>query len=56
MLKIRFSHQYYKLQAQGDRARLIAAIPYSIDKDTPSDFLAYDTWYFMDGHYELKTR
>ena len=54
MLKIKFTHQYYKLQSQGDRARLIAAIPYSIDKDTPSDFLAYDTWYYMDGHYKLK--
>ena len=54
MLRIRFSHQYYKLQAQGDRARLIAAIPYRIDDNTPKEFLDYDTWYYVDGHYKLK--
>ena len=53
-MKIKFSHSYYKLQAQGDRARLIAVIPYRIDENTPKDFLAYDTWFYMDGHYELK--
>ena len=53
-MKIKFSHQYYKLQAQGDRARLIAAMPYRIDENTLQDFLAYDTWYYPDGHYELK--
>ena len=54
MLKIKFSHQYYKLQNQGRKARLIAAIPYRIDENTPRDFLAYDTWYYMDGHYALR--
>lgn len=54
MLKIKFSHQYHKLQAQGDRARLIAAMPYRIDDTTPKEFLAYDTYYYPDGHYELK--
>ena len=54
MLKIRFSHHYYKLENQGSKARLIAAIPYRIDKNTPADFLAYDTYYYPDGHYELK--
>ena len=54
MLKIRFSHQYYKLLGQSDNAILIAAIPYRIDENTPQDFLNYDTWYYVDGHYELK--
>ena len=53
-MKIKFSHHYYKLQAQGDRVRLITAVPYSIDENTPRDFLNYDTWYYADGHYELK--
>lgn len=52
--KIKFSHAYYKLQGQGDRVKLIAAIPYLIDSNTPKDFLDYDTWIFPDGHYELK--
>lgn len=54
MNKIKFSHQYYKLQCQGDTARLIAVIPYLIDRNTPKDFIGYDTWIFPDGHYELK--
>lgn len=54
MLKIKFSHHYYKLQAQGDRVRLIAAMPYRIDENTPRDFLNYDTWYDFACHYELK--
>lgn len=53
-MKIKFAHMYYKLQGSGDKARLIAAIPYRIDKNTPADFLAYDTYYYPDGHYELK--
>ena len=53
-MKIKFSHHYYKLQNQGDTARLIAVIPYRIDENTPEDFLAYDTYYYPDGHYELK--
>lgn len=55
MLKIKFSHKYYKLQSQGDKAILIAAIPYRIDDKTPAGFIAYDTWYYPDGHYELKS-
>ena len=54
MNKIKFSHQYYKLQYQGDTARLIAVIPYRIDRNTPEDFIGYDTWFYPDGHYELK--
>ena len=53
-MKIKFSHHYYKLQVQGDRARLIAVMPYCIDENTPKDFLAYDTRYNMDCYYELK--
>ena len=52
--RIKFSHQYYKLENQGDKARLIAAMPYRIDDATPKDFIAYDTYYYPDGHYELK--
>lgn len=54
MLKIKFSYQYWKLQYQSDKARLIAAMPYRIDENTPADFLDYDTCYYPDGHYELK--
>lgn len=54
MLKIKFSHLYYKLQNQGDNATLIAAIPYRIDDNTPKEFLAHDTYYYPDEHYELK--
>lgn len=54
MNKIKFSHQYYKLQTQGNTALLIAAIPYQINDNTPARFLAYDTYYYPDGHYELK--
>lgn len=53
-MKIKFSHLYYKHQAQGDKARLIAVIPYCIDENTPKEFLAYDTGYYMDGYYDLK--
>lgn len=53
-MKIKFSHLYWKLQNQGNTARLIAALPYRIDEYTPQDFLAYDTYYYPDGHYELK--
>ena len=53
-MKIKFSHLYYKLQAQGDKARLIAVMPYCIDENTPKEFLAYDTGYYMDGYYDLK--
>lgn len=53
-MKIKFSHRYYKLENQGGKARLIAAMPYRIDDTTPKDFLAYDTYYYPDGHYELK--
>lgn len=54
MLKIKFSHQYWKLENQGSKARLIAAVPYKIDDSTPKEFLDYDTYYCPDGHYELK--
>lgn len=54
MLKIKFSHDYWKLLYQGDEATLIAAIPYRIDDNTPKEFLAYDTYYYPDKHYELK--
>lgn len=54
MLKIKFSHQYWKLNNQGDKARLIAVIPYRIDENSPVDFLDYDTYYYPDGHYELE--
>lgn len=54
MLKIKFSHDYWKLQRQGGEATLIAAIPYRIDDNTPKEFLAYDTYYYPDKHYELK--
>lgn len=54
-MKIKFSHRYYKLESQGEKARLIAAMPYRIDDTTPKDFLAYDTYYYPDGHYELKS-
>lgn len=54
-MKINFAHMYYKLQGSGDKARLIAAIPYRIDENTPEDFLNYDTYYYPDGHYELKS-
>lgn len=53
-MKIKFSHRYYKLLGQRDRARLIAVMPCCIDENTPKDFLAYDTRYNMDGYYELK--
>ena len=53
-MKIKFSHQYYKLWSQGSKARLVAAMPYRIDENTPKDFLDYDTYYYPDGHYELK--
>lgn len=52
-MKIKFSHRYYKLENQGWKARLIAVMPYRIDDTTPKDFLAYDTYYYPDGHYEL---
>lgn len=55
MLKIKFSHHYYKLQNQGDKAILISATPYKIDDSTPKGFLDYDTYYYPDGHYELKS-
>lgn len=54
MLKIKFSHSYWKLENQGSKARLIAAMPYHIDENTPKDFLSYDTYFWPDGHYELK--
>ena len=54
MLKIKFSHHYYKLQYQGNKAILISATPYKIDDNTPESFIAYDTYYYPDGHYELK--
>lgn len=54
MLKIKFSHHYYKLQNQGSKATLIAAMPYRIDDKSVADFIAYDTWYYPDGHYDLK--
>lgn len=50
MLKIKFSYQYWKLQYQSDKARLIAAMPYRIDENTPADFLDYDTCYYPDVH------
>lgn len=52
--KIKFSHSYYKLQGISDTAVLILATPYKIDSNTPKEFIAYDTWYYPDGHYELK--
>lgn len=54
MLNIKFSHHYYKLQHQGDKAILVSAMPYKIDDSTPKGFLNYDTYYYPDGHYELK--
>lgn len=53
-MKIKFSHQYYKLQDQGEKARLIAVMPYRIDDNTPKDFINYDTFYYPDGNYDLK--
>ena len=54
MLKIKFSHHYFKLQNQGNKATLISATPYKIDDSTPERFITYDTYYYPDGHYELK--
>lgn len=54
MNKIKFSHQYYKLQYQGEKAILISATPYRIDENTPQSFIDYDTFFYPDGHYELK--
>lgn len=54
MLKIKFAHQYWKLQNQGSKATLISAVPYKIDESTPEGFLNYDTYYYPDGYYELK--
>lgn len=53
-MNIKFSHRYYKLQGVGDTAVLISATPYKIDSNTPKDFLAYNTWYYPDGHYQLE--
>lgn len=53
MLKIKFSHNYEKLREAGQKAILIAAIPYHIDDTTPKEFLRYDTQY-ATGYYQLK--
>ena len=54
MLKIKFSHHYYKLaHAAGRKATLIAAIPYRIDENTPESFIRNDTAY-ATGYYDLK--
>lgn len=54
MLKIKFSHDYYKLQNQGSKAMLVAAMPYRIDDKTPADFIDYNTWYYADKYFYLK--
>lgn len=56
MLKIKFSHHYYKLAHAAGRERkatLIAAIPYRIDETTPKSFIENDTAYEA-GCYQLK--
>lgn len=53
MRNITFSHQYTKLKGMGTKALLIAVFPYTVSKDTPREFLEYDTSY-DGGHYELK--
>ena len=52
-MKIKFSHNYEKLREAGQKAILIAAIPYHIDDTTPKEFLRYDTQY-ATGYYQLK--
>ena len=51
-MKIKFSHNYYKLHNQ-TKAQLISIKSIVIDKDTPSELLEYDTTY-DGGRYELK--
>ena len=51
-MKIKFSHNYYKLHNQ-TKAQLISVKSIVIDKDTPSELLEYDTTY-DGGRYELK--
>ena len=54
MPKIRFSHDYWKLNKAGRVATLISASPYRIDEHTPERFLEYDTRYGAWDRYELK--
>ena len=49
---IKFSHHYTKLHGQTS-ATLLAVFPLRINKDTPKEFLEYDTK-FDGGHFPLK--
>lgn len=45
MLKIRFSHHYFKLDGAGKTATLVHAGSMRVDADTPPRLLWYDTGY-----------
>lgn len=53
MNQIKFSHYYYKLEDIANTATLIGVSPITINKNTSSILLDYDTTY-EGGRYELK--
>lgn len=61
MLKIRFSHQYFKLAPiePDSNAKLLFVTPIHLGKGSYPDLLDYDTLYWEEGegenrHYHLK--
>lgn len=50
---LRFSAEYPKLYGQRS-ARLLEVLPITIDENTPSELIEYDTKTNRNGHYKLK--
>lgn len=53
MLKIKFSHNYCKLENVRDVATLVYVGPIRIDEDTPEELLLYDTSYLIEEEDEF---